>query len=269
MDSPPGLCRGRQSFLAKSSHRLIKRKNFLLITAQTANRNAAIFRLAFADGQQNRHLGKAVMTHLVADFFVADIKRRAQTGPGQSLDHPASVVVAILGDRRHHRLNRRQPQRKAPGVVLDNHPGEAFQGTENGTMEHHRPVMLHRAILGSLERFTGVIIEHYAGRFPLWLAPVQAVVATITQDGDDYAGGVVEALTGAGLRATLDISNEKIGYKVRHHSLAKVPVLLAIGKREAENRSVSIRRLGSDQQEVLALDEAVARLSEEALPPAA
>jgi threonyl-tRNA synthetase len=135
--------------------------------------------------------------------------------------------------------------------------------------EKHRPVMLHRAILGSIERFTGVIIEHYAGRFPLWLAPVQAVAATITQDGDDYAAEVVNALKAAGLRAILDTSNEKIGYKVRHHSVAKVPVLLAIGKREAEERTVSVRRLGSKEQEVLALDDAVARLTEEASPPAA
>ncbi|MFP6745084.1 MAG: threonine--tRNA ligase [Alphaproteobacteria bacterium] len=135
--------------------------------------------------------------------------------------------------------------------------------------EKHRPVMLHRAILGSMERFTGVLIEHYAGRFPLWLAPVQVVAATITQDGDVYAAEVVETLTNAGLRAELDASNEKIGYKVRRHSIAKVPVLLAIGKREAEQRNVSIRRLGSDKQEILALDEAVARLVHEASPPEA
>ena len=133
----------------------------------------------------------------------------------------------------------------------------------------HRPVMLHRAILGSIERFTGVLIEHYAGRFPLWLAPVQVVVATITHDGNDYAAEVVETMTKAGLRVELDISNEKIGYKVRHHSVAKVPVLLAIGKREAEQRTVSVRRLGGKEQEVLALDDAVARLVEEASPPAA
>jgi threonyl-tRNA synthetase len=115
----------------------------------------------------------------------------------------------------------------------------------------------------------GVLIEHYAGRFPLWLAPLQAVVATITRDGDEYAAEVVAALRAAGLRAEADTTNEKIGYKVRHHSLAKVPVLLAIGKREAAERSVSIRRLGGEAQEVLALDEAVARLAEEASPPAA
>ena len=134
--------------------------------------------------------------------------------------------------------------------------------------EKHRPVMLHRAILGSIERFMGVLIEHYAGRFPLWLAPLQAVVATITRDGDDFAAEVVAALRAAGLRAEADTTNEKIGYKVRRHSLAKVPVLLAIGKREAAERTVSIRRLGSDQQEVLALDEAVATLVEQASPPA-
>ena len=135
--------------------------------------------------------------------------------------------------------------------------------------EKHRPVMLHRAILGSIERFTGVLIEHHAGRFPLWLAPLQVVAATITRDGDDFAAEVVAALRAAGLRAEADTTNEKIGYKVRSHSLAKVPVLLAIGKREAAERTVSIRRLGSKEQEVLALAEAVARLVDEASPPAA
>jgi threonyl-tRNA synthetase len=133
--------------------------------------------------------------------------------------------------------------------------------------ERHRPVMLHRAILGSFERFIGILIEHYAGAFPLWLAPVQVVVATITSDGDAYAREVQEALTAAGLRVVLDLANEKIGYKVREHSVAKVPVILAIGKREAENRSVAMRRLGSRDQEVLALDDARARLSKEARPP--
>ena len=134
--------------------------------------------------------------------------------------------------------------------------------------EKHRPVMLHRAILGSLERFIGVLIEHYAGKFPLWLAPVQAVVATVTRDGDDYAAAVADTLRAAGLRVELDVSNEKIGYKLRHHSLAKVPVFMAIGKRESEDRTVSIRRMDADGQEVLALDEAVAKLVAEAEPPA-
>ena len=133
--------------------------------------------------------------------------------------------------------------------------------------EKHRPVMLHRVIFGSLERFIGVLIEHYAGKFPLWLAPVQVVVATVTRDGDAYAAEVAAALKCAGLRVELDVSNEKIGYKVRHHSLAKVPVLMAIGRREAEERTVSIRRMDVDGQEVLALDEAVARLKQEAESP--
>ena len=133
--------------------------------------------------------------------------------------------------------------------------------------DKHRPVMLHRAILGSIERFTGVLIEHYAGKLPLWLAPVQIVVATVTRDGDDYAAEVAAACKAAGLRVALDVSNEKIGYKVRHHSLAKTPVLMAIGRREAEQRTVSIRRMDKEGQEVLALDEAVARLVEEAALP--
>ena len=131
----------------------------------------------------------------------------------------------------------------------------------------HRPVMLHRAILGSLERFIGVLIEHYAGRLPLWLAPVQIVIATITQDGDAYAGEVAAALSAAGLRVELDLTNEKIGYKVRQHSLAKVPVLIAIGKREAEAGNVALRRLGGEKQEILALEQAIARLKDEAAMP--
>jgi threonyl-tRNA synthetase len=129
------------------------------------------------------------------------------------------------------------------------------------------PVMVHRAICGSLERFTGILIEHFAGHFPLWLAPVQAVVATITSDGDDYAREVLAACRKAGLRTEIDLRNEKINYKVREHSLAKVPALLVVGKKEAETRSVSIRRLGSEGQTVLPLDEALKALIEEAMPP--
>ncbi len=131
----------------------------------------------------------------------------------------------------------------------------------------HRPVMLHRAILGSIERFIGVLIEHYAGRLPIWLAPTQVVVATITNESDAYAREVCETLRKAGLRAELDLRNEKINYKVREHSLAKTPLLLAIGSREAENHTVSLRRLGGKDQESLALEEAVARLSAEAAAP--
>jgi threonyl-tRNA synthetase len=121
----------------------------------------------------------------------------------------------------------------------------------------HTPVMLHRAMLGSLERFMGILIEHHAGNLPLWLAPVQVKVVTITSDADSYAGDVVAALTAAGLRAEADLRNEKIAYKVREHSVAKVPVLFAIGQREIENRTVAVRRLGSKQQQFLPLDEAI------------
>jgi threonyl-tRNA synthetase len=129
------------------------------------------------------------------------------------------------------------------------------------------PVMLHRAMFGSMERFTGILIEHYAGHLPLWLSPVQAVVATITSDADDYAREVVAHARRLGLRVEGDLRNEKINYKVREHSLAKVPVLLVIGKNEAAGRSVSIRRLGREGQQVTALDAALAALAEEAVPP--
>jgi threonyl-tRNA synthetase len=129
------------------------------------------------------------------------------------------------------------------------------------------PVMLHRAILGSFERFLGVTIEHYAGRFPLWLAPVPVVVATIVSDADDYAREVAAALTRAGVAAELDLTNQKINAKVRDHSLTHVPVLAVVGRKEAENRTVALRRLGGAAQEVLPLAEAVARLAAEATPP--
>ncbi len=135
--------------------------------------------------------------------------------------------------------------------------------------QKHRPVMLHRAILGSFERFIGILIEHYAGRLPLWLAPVQAVVATITSDADAYAAEVAQIRAGAGLRVELDRRNEKISYKVREHSHAKVPLMLIAGRREVEARSVTIRRLGIEAQETLALDQAVHNLSEAAAAPAA
>jgi threonyl-tRNA synthetase len=129
------------------------------------------------------------------------------------------------------------------------------------------PVMVHRAICGSMERFIGILIEHYAGNFPLWLAPVQAVVTTITSEGDEYAKVVAAAARRAGLRVELDLRNEKINYKVREHSLAKIPAMLVVGKKEAESHSVSIRRLGSDGQKVLPTDEAIAALVDEATPP--
>jgi threonyl-tRNA synthetase len=129
------------------------------------------------------------------------------------------------------------------------------------------PVMLHRAIFGSLERFTGILIEHYAGHFPLWLAPLQVVIATITSDADDYAREALEHARRAGLRAELDLRNEKINYKVREHSLAKVPVLLVVGKKEAAERTVSIRRLGSEGQRVMGVDAAITALADEAVAP--
>jgi threonyl-tRNA synthetase len=132
----------------------------------------------------------------------------------------------------------------------------------------HRPVMLHRAIFGSMERFIGILIENHAGRFPLWLAPLQVVVCTITSDADAYAEAAAERFRAAGLRVELDLRNEKINYKVREHSLAKVPVLAVVGKREAERREVALRRLGGKEQEILALEEAVNRLKAEAEPPA-
>ncbi|MDE2515828.1 MAG: threonine--tRNA ligase [Rhodospirillales bacterium] len=131
----------------------------------------------------------------------------------------------------------------------------------------HRPVMLHRAILGSFERFLGILIEQYAGRFPLWLAPVPVVVATIVSDVDAYAEEVVAALRRAGIAAIADTSNQKINAKVRTHSLAHVPVLAVLGRREAERREVALRRLGSDGQSVLGLEETVASLATEATPP--
>ncbi|VVT02603.1 threonine--tRNA ligase [Erythrobacter sp. EC-HK427] len=133
--------------------------------------------------------------------------------------------------------------------------------------EKHRPVMLHRAIFGSYERFIGILIEHFAGRLPVWLAPVQTVVATIVSDADDYAKEAVAKLEAAGIRVDSDLRNEKINYKVREHSLAKVPYLLVVGKREAEEGTVAVRTLGEQHQRVMPLDEAIAMLKDAATPP--
>ncbi|WP_034993005.1 threonine--tRNA ligase [Beijerinckia mobilis] len=148
-----------------------------------------------------------------------------------------------------------------------NLPGRfgAFYITAEG--EKSVPVMIHRAMFGSLERFTGILIEHYAGHLPLWLSPLQIVVATITQEGDDYAYEVMAAARKRGLRVDGDLRNEKIPYKVREHSLAKVPVLFVVGKKEAAERTVSIRRLGSNDQRTLGLNEALDELANEGLPP--
>ena len=128
--------------------------------------------------------------------------------------------------------------------------------------------MLHRALFGSLERFTGILIEHHAGRLPTWLAPVQAVVTTIVSEADGYAQQVLERLRSAGIRSEADLRNEKINYKVREHSLKKVPLLLVVGKREADEGTVAIRRLGSEERQVvMGLEEAVAMIAGEAVPP--
>jgi threonyl-tRNA synthetase len=142
---------------------------------------------------------------------------------------------------------------------------EAFYIAADGSKK--TPVMIHRAICGSMERFLGVLLEHYAGHLPLWLSPKQAVIATITSDADDYAHEAALAARKFGLRADSDLRNEKINYKVREHSLAKVPVLLVVGKKEAADRTVSIRRLGKDSQEVTPLEVALKSLAEEATPP--
>jgi threonyl-tRNA synthetase len=148
--------------------------------------------------------------------------------------------------------------------VLPERLGANYIG-EDG--QRHRPAMLHRAIFGSMERFVGILIEHHAGKFPLWLAPVQAVVCTITEDSDIYAREVAEALNASSLRVETDLRNEKINYKVREHSLAKVPVIVVVGKKEAQGRTVALRRLGGTVQEILALKEATDRLAKEATAP--
>jgi threonyl-tRNA synthetase len=154
-----------------------------------------------------------------------------------------------------HQLDPQMPQRL----------GAVYVG-EDG--EKHHPLMLHRAILGTFERFIGILTEHYAGKFPLWLAPVQAVVATIVSEADSYAEQVAAKLAASGIRVETDLRNEKINYKVREHSLAKVPLLLVVGKREAEEATVALRRLGSDEhQKMMTLDEAVAMIGSEAIPP--
>ena len=142
---------------------------------------------------------------------------------------------------------------------------QAFYIAADGSKQ--TPVMIHRAICGSMERFLGVVLEHYAGHLPLWLSPMQAMVTTITSDADAYATDVLAAARRAGLRADVDLRNEKINYKVREHSLAKVPVMLVVGKKESADRLVSIRRLGSEGQNVMPIDDALKMLVDEATPP--
>lgn len=148
--------------------------------------------------------------------------------------------------------------------VLPERLGASYIGSDGNK---YRPVMLHRAILGSFERFIGILIEQYAGKFPLWLAPTQVVVASVTNEVDDYATAVYDMLIQAGLRAEIDITSEKIGYKIRHHSLAKVPVILAVGKNEKQENTVSVRRMDSEKQEVFSLDEIVVAMQKESSYP--
>ena len=129
------------------------------------------------------------------------------------------------------------------------------------------PVMLHRALFGSLERFAGILIEHYAGHLPFWLSPLQIIIATITSDSDNYADNVFNQLRDKGLRVEKDIRNEKIGYKIREHSTSKIPVIIIIGKKEAENKTVSVRRLGNEKTETFNVEEILKVLCKESLPP--
>jgi threonyl-tRNA synthetase len=201
-------------------------------------------------------LRKAVLTSQLSE----DIKAKFEELPGEGAFYAPKLefhLTDAIG--RTWQVGTIQSDRVLPDRLDASYVGE------DG--ERHRPVMLHRAILGTFERFIGILIEHHAGRFPLWLAPVQAVVATIVSDADDYAREVEAKLAAAGLRVESDVRNEKINYKVREHSLAKVPALLVVGKREAEEGTVAIRRLGEQAQTILPLDEAIAALVAEATPP--
>jgi threonyl-tRNA synthetase len=190
----------------------------------------------------------------------------------EKIGHPYSVSPgegAFYGPKLEYTLRDAIGRHWQCGTVqLDFNLPErlgAFYIGEDGAK--HTPVMIHRAMFGSLERFIGILIENYAGHLPLWLAPLQVMVATIVSDADAYAAEVEAACAAAGLRAETDLRNEKINYKVREHSLAKVPAMFVVGKREAEERTVSIRRLGSQAQETLPLAEAIARIAAEAVPP--
>ena len=132
---------------------------------------------------------------------------------------------------------------------------------EDGSKRH--PVLLHRAIFGSIERFIGIMLENYTGKLPFWLSPLQIVIATITSDATSYAETIFQQLTDAGLKVEIDSRNEKINYKVREHSLSKVPVIMAVGKKEIENNTISIRKLGQNDQEVMDLEEAILSFKKE------
>ncbi|MGA3004880.1 MAG: threonine--tRNA ligase [Acetobacteraceae bacterium] len=220
------------------------------------------FRVKLADRPTNRVGSDAVWDHaekaLAEACVTAGVEYTLNPGEGAFYGPKLEFVLRdAIG--RDWQCGTLQVDFNTPGRL-----GAEYVG-EDGA--RHVPVMLHRAIMGSFERFLGIVIEHYAGRFPLWLAPVPVVVATIVSDADDYARDVVEALSRAGLAAQADLTNQKINAKVRDHSLAHVPVLAVVGRKEAESRTVALRRLGSPAQEVLPLAEAVERLAREATPP--
>jgi threonyl-tRNA synthetase len=220
------------------------------------------FRVKLADRPANRVGSDAVWDHaenaLKEACVTAGVEYTLNPGEGAFYGPKLEFVLRdAIG--RDWQCGTLQVDFNTPGRL-----GAEYVG-EDGA--RHVPVMLHRAIMGSFERFLGIVIEHYAGRFPLWLAPVQVVVATIVSDADGYARDVVEALVKAGLTAQADLTNQKINAKVRDHSLAHVPVLAVVGRKEAENGTVALRRLGSPAQEVVPLADAVARLAREATPP--
>jgi hypothetical protein len=233
-----------------------------------------------------------IILSIYEDFGFADVRIKFSDRPEKRIGEDAvwdkaeaALMAALKASGRPWTLNKGEGAFYGPKLeyVLRDAIGRDWQcGTVQVDLnlpgrlgafyidEHSNkvtPVMLHRAMFGSLERFTGILIEHFAGHFPLWLSPTQAVVATIVTDADGYAEEVAAAARRAGLRVETDLRNEKINYKVREHSLAKVPVLLVVGKKEAESRTVSIRRLGSQEQKVVGLDVALAELAEEAVAP--
>ena len=220
------------------------------------------FRIKFSDRPEKRAGSDAVWDQAEAALMEATRAAgyNAELNPGEGAFYgPKLEFVLTDAIGRDWQCGTLQVD-----FVLPDRLGATYVG-EDG--ERHRPVMLHRAILGSFERFIGILLEDSAGRLPLWLAPVQVVVATITSDADDYAAKVLERLEGVGLRASADLRNEKIGYKVREHSLQRVPLILVVGRREAEEETVSIRRLGAKDQEATSLDEAIRLLVAEAAPP--
>ena len=221
-----------------------------------------------------------MLAHLVVNLLIAHISAGAQSARLHRINDLLRIIIgldweelpgegAFYGPKIEYHLRDAIGRTWQCGTlqldfVLPERLDAAYIG-EDGNK--HRPVMLHRAVLGSMERFLGMMIESYAGKMPLWLAPEQVVVCPITSEANDYAQQVVDTMKAGGLRARADVRNEKINYKVREHSLAKVPVILAVGMREAEEGTVSMRRLGSKEQTVIALDEAKASLTAEATAP--